>query len=323
MRPIILHGHTRPLTQIKYNKEGDLLFSCARDKSANVFYSHNGELLGSFDGHNGALFSLDPDSHTSRLLTASADNTAKLWDIQYGKCLQTWSFETGVRSVEFALGDREFLALTDSRMGKPGLLNIFSASNGSETPIQSVVVPDSRASVARWASCNRIIFTGHEDGTICSWHPTSGKKLKSVKHHTGSITDIQLSSDGTYFISSSKDQSAKIIDAETLEVVKTYVSDRPLNSAAISPIFEQVVLGGGQEARDVTTTSARAGRFEACFYHRVYAQEIGRVKGHFGPINTIAYHPDGTGFSSGGEEGYVRIHHFDPNYFEFDYEMDI
>lgn len=36
-------------------------------------------------------------------------------------------------------------------------------------------------------------------------------------------------------------------------------------------------------------------------------EEIGSVRGHFGPVNAIAIHPDGRSFSTGGEDGYVRI----------------
>jgi hypothetical protein len=28
---------------------------------------------------------------------------------------------------------------------------------------------------------------------------------------------------------------------------------------------------------------------------QVFEEEIGTVKGHFGPINTVAFHPDGKG----------------------------
>lgn len=58
----------------------------------------------------------------------------------------------------------------------------------------------------------------------------------------------------------------------------------------------KVVLGGGQEAMDVTTTSTRIGKFDARFYHLVFEEEFARVKGHFGPINSAAFHPDGKGF---------------------------
>ena len=50
----------------------------------------------------------------------------------------------------------------------------------------------------------------------------------------------------------------------------------------------------------VTTTSLRQGKFEARFWHRIFEEEVGRVKGHFGPLNTyvpcarmlpsVAYH---------------------------------
>ena len=37
----------------------------------------------------------------------------------------------------------------------------------------------------------------------------------------------------------------------------------------------------------VTTTSLRQGKFETRFWHKVFEEEVGRVKGHFGPINTF------------------------------------
>jgi hypothetical protein len=32
-------------------------------------------------------------------------------------------------------------------------------------------------------------------------------------------------------------------------------------------------------------------------------------------------HPAGTAYASGGEDGYVRVHHFDKSYFDFMYEV--
>ena len=61
----------------------------------------------------------------------------------------------------------------------------------------------------------------------------------------------------------------------------------------------------------MTTTAAKAGGFEARFYHKIYAEEFGNVRGHFGPINSVAFSPDGRSFVTGGEDGYVRVHHLD------------
>ena len=46
-------------------------------------------------------------------------------------------------------------------------------------------------------------------------------------------------------------------------------------------------------------------------------EEFARVKGHFGPINSVMFHPDGNSYASGGEDGYVRINVFDQSYFDF------
>lgn len=114
----------------------------------------------------------------------------------------------------------------------------------------------------------------------------------------------------------------QIISTRDLSVLKTFVADTPLNTAAITPKKDYVILGGGQAAMDVTTTSARQGKFEARIYHKIFEDEIGRVRGHFGPLNTIAVHPHGTAYASGGEDGYIRMHTFDKSYFDFKYEVE-
>lgn len=148
-----------------------------------------------------------------------------------------------------------------------------------------------------------------------------GKKLNSTIEHDRLINDMQFNKERTMFITASKDHTAKLFDAENLMLLKTYKTERPVNSAAISPILDHVILGGGQDAMDVTTTSTRVGKFDSRFFHLVFEEEFGRVKGHFGPINSVAFHPDGKSYTSGGEDGYVRLHTFDSSYFEYGFDF--
>jgi len=78
--------------------------------------------------------------------------------------------------------------------------------------------------------------------------------------------------------------------------------------------MDHVLLGGGQKAHGVTQR-VDAGGFEARIYDMIFEEELGSIKGHFGPINTIAYSPDGKSFTSGSEDGYLRVHHLDESYF--------
>lgn len=57
-------------------------------------------------------------------------------------------------------------------------------------------------------------------------------------------------------------------------------------------------------------------QFKTVFYDLILETEIGKIEGHFSPINSLAFSPDGTSFVTGGEDGYVRLCHFDKKYLE-------
>ncbi|KIM30962.1 hypothetical protein M408DRAFT_327876 [Serendipita vermifera MAFF 305830] len=322
MRPILLQGHERSLTQIKYNADGDLIFSCSKDHRINVWYSHNGERLGTYDGHNGTIWTVDVDSESRFLISGSADNMMKLWEVKTGKCLYTWEFPTAIKRVAFSEDDNYIACITEQRMGYQGAIRIFQINRKGDGKDQSkepnfMFHPiESKATVLAFSATSDQLVTGHESGKLTLYNTKTGEEVVSNKRaHREVVTDIQMSPDRSYFITSSKDKSAKLYDTKTLDELKSYTTETPLNSAAIAPGRPYILLGGGQEAMNVTTTSARQGKFETRFWHKIFEEEVGRVKGHFGPINTIAVHPAGTSYASGGEDGFIRVHHFDESYF--------
>ena len=65
MRPLLLKGHERSITDLKYNREGDLLWTTSKHPQFAVWYASNGERLGTYDGHTGAVWSVDIDSKYS------------------------------------------------------------------------------------------------------------------------------------------------------------------------------------------------------------------------------------------------------------------
>ncbi|KAF8630497.1 hypothetical protein AX15_002892 [Amanita polypyramis BW_CC] len=322
MRPILLQGHERSLTQIKFNREGDLLFSCSKDHVINVWYSHNGERLGTYDGHNGSVWTVDVDVDTKFFVSGAADNTLRLWSVQSGKCLYTWEFPTAVKRVAFNEEGNQVVCITEQRMGYQCAIRVFrinreDGAKQSEEPLYMFNPIGSKATVCAFTPKQNIIITGHESGKVALFNVKTGEEVESNERaHGDVVTDLQLTKDWTYCITSSKDKSARIHDTKDLMVLKTFTTETPLNSAALAPNRPYVLLGGGQEAMSVTTTSLRQGKFETRFWHKVFEEEVGRVKGHFGPINTIAVHPEGLCYASGGEDGFVRVHHYDDSYFK-------
>jgi translation initiation factor 3 subunit I len=326
MKPIILHGHERSITQIKYNREGDLLFSSAKDNKPTVWYSINGERLGTYNGHNGAVWCLDPSWDCKYLLTGAADNSSRIWDIETGALIKIMGSPSPVRSCGFSYSGQQFFFTNDSSMGQTSKVMFYNVNDvisgeGTPEPYLTIPCPDKgKITSAIWGPLDAYVIIGCDDGTINKLDAKTGELLKTSVDHTAKINDLQKSVDEMMFISASKDNNAKLFDMETFEVIKTYKTDRPVNSASLSPSREHVITGGGQEAMEVTTTSSKVGKFDAKFFHMIFEEEIGRVKGHFGPINSMAFNPEGKSYASGGEDGFIRNHVFDKSYFEFEFE---
>ncbi|KAK9866185.1 hypothetical protein WJX84_002050 [Apatococcus fuscideae] len=284
MRPYLLKGHERPLTQLRFNREGDLLLSCAKDKSPTLWFSEDGKRVGTYVGHNGTVWTADFTLDSTRLITGSADSSARLWDVETGESLFKFQFQEPCRAVDFSLGDDMAAISSDPFMAAPANIHIVrieaDISNQDATPVRTMSSDKSgRVSRVQFTDLNKTLLTSSEDGCLRRWDVEVGKMV------------------------------------EEKQTLKTYNTERPANSAAISPIYDHVLIGGGQEASQVTTTSSRAGGFTSRFFHKIFGEEFGTVRGHFGPINAVAFHPDGRSFTTGGEDGYVRLHHFDADYF--------
>lgn len=59
-------------------------------------------------------------------MTASADTTAKLWDMETGHCFFTFEFDRqGARGCAFSLGERELVVTLDPFMGTGSSIGIY------------------------------------------------------------------------------------------------------------------------------------------------------------------------------------------------------
>lgn len=316
MQPILLKGHERPLTTVKFNREGDLLFTCAKDYKPQVWFTDNGERLGTYIGHKGTVWHCDVDFQSTRLLTGSSDTSAKLWDVKTGTELFTFPHKSGVRSVGFATGERMILTAQDNQYSQQPSIFIYNLADDvkeqTADPVRTMFEPGcQKINTALWGSLNQTIISGDDGGCIRVWDVEYGKQTSCTQEHKKAIHDVAYSKDHQMFITSSADMTARLFDCKSMKCIKTFQSDRPLNAAAISPLMNHVILGGGQEAMNVTTTGRAAGHFEVDFYHIVYQTLLGQVKGHFGPVNCLSFSPDGRSYVSGSEDGYVRLHHFE------------
>jgi translation initiation factor 3 subunit I len=261
MRPILLKGHEKSITHLTYNREGDLLFTCSKADFPTVWWSDNGERIGTYNGHNGAVWYLDVTRDSKYLLTASADSTVKLWMVETGKELFTFKYKVSVKCCAWALGDRLFLAVTDQVMGQSSAIHIqrladdlnsqqqeslrvIPAPPPMPTSLTTSATPATSAKIlhALWGPLNTHIFTCHDDGTIRVYDVEAGKFTAVSTVHKRAVNRIQFDKHQITFISASRDGTAKLFDTKTLQCLKTYETGRPVNAASISPIMDHVML---------------------------------------------------------------------------------
>jgi len=328
MRPILLKGHERSITVVKYNYDGDLLFTASKDHVPSVWRAESGDRLGTYNGHKGTIWDLDIDRFSTRVLTASADATARLWNCENGECIKVYSHRGPVRGVAWAEGSNQFATISDHFMDQDGQISIYDVPQEedpdtySDAPRLVIPLPKTpegkrvEATNVVWLNSNEALFVTFDNGAIRLYDPVTGDEIEEIFAHEKKINRVSFNRNKTLFITASSDFKSKLYDVVDLKHLKTYQTDRPVNDAVISETKDHILLGGGQEAMSVTTTSSKVGKFETKFFHMIYEEEFGVVRGHFGPINALAINPNGRSYASGAEDGYIRLHFFDKSYLD-------
>ena len=158
----------------RFSSDGDLIFSVAKDQVPCAWFSHNGERLGTYQGHVGAVWTVDVDPTTTLLATGAADNTIRLWDVKSGKLLKTWEFDSSIKRVEFSPDGTQLLGVTEKRQNVLSSIVVFDIIldvNAQQTNERSlrIICDESKATVAGFGCHGEYIIAGHEDGSVSQY----------------------------------------------------------------------------------------------------------------------------------------------------------
>lgn len=317
MQGLALHGHMKPVTQVKFNREGDLLFSTAKEPKISVWLTKTGERLGTYDGHS-AVSGCDVNQTSTMLATTGFDMKTMLWNVETGSQLATIDHEAPARCCGFAHDDSKLMVVTDKKMRQPGKLQLYNlpGSQTFATKFNAVAEFESPEAImyAEWGPTNDTIYIGSDDGSVSIIDVETMKEKQCIPGlHKEEVRKVHFDPNYLTLVTASKDQTAKLLDSRDLKVIQTYSTDVPVNDVSVSPNGDQIILGGGMEAQDVTTQGG-AQKFEVKFYHKVFGNGLGQIRCHFGTINTVQFHPDGRGFASGAVDGFIKLHRFDESY---------
>lgn len=330
MRPLLLQYHTRPLRVVKYNRDGDLIITCSDDGLVNLIRADSGVRIGSYNGHKGASVKCcDINLDSTMVASGGADSYVCFYEAETGE--KIFGFDHGgiLKGLEFnqhPADNNEIVTCSDRFKDMPNRICIwrfdFSDNGPSVEEVCSIsgdVLP-LKATKVKWGPFDETIISIHEEGQFFVWD-REGYQVRKVDAHHMAITGMQFNLDRTLMATCSRDATVKLWEMQEHGLVKEYKTNRPLNDCSISPLYDDkenpkfhIIAGGGVEAIHAATTAE--GGFETVLFNMVLEEEVGTIKGHFGPMNSCCFCPDGRSYCTGGEEGLIRIIQWDKDYYE-------
>ena len=169
-----------------------------------------------------AVFS--PDG--ARILTASWDKTAKLWDAASGKLVFSFAHQGVVWRVAFSPDGARVLTASADKTAK-----LWDAASGEL--IASFAHRD-RVNDAVFSPDGARILTASADHSAKLWDAASGKLITSFAHQDG-VNDAVFSPDGARILTASADETAKLWDAASGKLIASFAHQGEVNDVAFSP----------------------------------------------------------------------------------------
>jgi WD40 repeat protein/energy-coupling factor transporter ATP-binding protein EcfA2 len=232
-------------------------------------------VLGHEDAVNRAAFS--PDGR--RIVTASDDRTARIWDAATGQSIGEPLRGHGgvVWSAAFSSDGQRIVTASDDRTAR-----IWGAAT-----CQPIGEPlnghDHRVTTAAFSPDGQRIVTASNDRTARIWDAATGQPIgEPLKGHHREVMSASFSPDGQRIVTASADTTAQIWDAGTGQPIGEPLRghENILFSAAFSPDGTRIVTASYDKT--VRVWDAATG------------QPIGQpLKGHQNAVVKAAFSPDG------------------------------
>ena len=234
-----------------------------------------------------------------------------MWDTETGTCYFTHQFEQPVRAVALSQGDQHMQIPSDPP-GRPAALHVVDVcgeQGGADERDQDFDVRAGGRINRRRGLLNRTILTA-QDGIIRLGTWRLGRLCTRRTTKEADPAPLVLL-DKTHFISVSG-QDREALRLRNLGVPQDVRGGSIVNATV--PADPRPHHPGWWPGRDGDHDHSKAGKFDSKIFYKIYEEEIGGIRGHFGPINA----PLAPGWppAHAGWRGRLCpvIHHFDNDY---------
>jgi WD40 repeat protein len=247
-----------------------------------------GPLIRTLKGHTGCVNAVAVTPDGRRAVSASADQTLRVWDLENGQTLRRLEGHTGwVNAVAMAADGRrvvsasgdETLRVWDLESGQT--LRRLEGHTGRVRAV--AITPDGRRAISASA-----------DQTLRVWDLESGQALRRLEGHTGRVRAVAITPDGRRAISASADRTLRVWDLESGQTVRELEGHADwINAVAVTADGCRAVSGSADQTLRVWDLES--------------GQTVRRLEGHTGRIRGVVITPDGRRAISTSADGTLRV----------------
>ena len=156
--------------------------------------------------HEGAVWaaSFSPDGR--RIVTASFDKSARVWDAESGKAVgEPMRHEASVYAARFSPDGRRIVTASGDKTAR-----VWDAESGK--PVGEPMRHEDSVVAASFSPDGRRIVTASGDDTARVWDAESGKAVGEPMHHEDAVRAASFSPDGRRIVTASRDNTARVWD---------------------------------------------------------------------------------------------------------------
>src|SRR5271165_5294020 len=241
---------------IKFDPENQI----ASERFFHELIVHREKALPSFiatldhqDSVNDAAFS--PDG--TRILTASWDKTAKLWDAASGKLIVSFAHQGIVWRAAFSSDGTRILTASADKTAK-----LWDAASGT------LIVSFAHQAIvynAAFSPDGARILTASADKTAKLWEAASGRLIASFAHDAD-VNDAAFSADGARILTASADKTAKLWDAASGTLIVSFAHEGIVSHAAFSADGARILTASADHSAKLW--DAASAKLIASFAHQ-------------------------------------------------------
>ncbi|KAE9402904.1 WD40 repeat-like protein [Gymnopus androsaceus JB14] len=265
-----LKGHSNYVNSVAFSTNGKKVVSGSDDATICIWNAITGMQVQKLAGHSHGVISVAFSPNSQEVVSGSWDTTVRIWDISTGKQTQIHEDHSGgVKSVRFSSdGEKVVSGSTDCTVR---IRNIATRQYHPKLEDQSDSTPRSQNKIAH------------------IWNVITGKEIKKLEGHSGSVACLAFSSDGKKVASGSWDSTVCIWNAVTGKLIQQLEGHSDwLCSVEFSLDSMQVASG----SRDNTI----------CIWSVDTGKLIQKLRGHLDWVNSVAFSPDGKQVISGSDD---------------------